>query len=106
MSEKGEQVMKFADVAAARQVMALIGKYASDCGKGFSLKHLTIGNETLSVSNGSASQPQNAVVVRQGEGIAIYWDLRNAGAPLATLAEHERDARTMARRLCGLGHGC
>ena len=105
-SEKGEQVITFVDDAAARQSMMLIRKYASNCGKGFSLKHPAIGNEALSISRvdrsgGSSAQTQNAVVVRQGKGIGIYWDLRNSGAPLATIAKHERDARTMAQRLCG-----
>lgn len=103
-SEKGEQVITFVDAAAARQTMTLIRTYASNCGKGFTLKNPAIGNEALSISRvdrsgGSPSQTQNAVVVRQANSIAIYWDLRNSGAPLATVAEHERDARTMARRL-------
>jgi len=70
-----------------------------------------IGEEAVRISTfergqgGSVpSQTQNAVAVRQGSVIAIYWSVRNEGPKLTTPDKHERDARTMAARLASLGY--
>lgn len=108
-TSRGEEVIVFTDEAAARATMNDIVTWTGECGEGgIDLSSPGIGDESLSAvwSEAGSPEPQrgNGVAVRQGRVIVVYGDIRNNGRPLATLADHERDARKMVDRLRSFGY--
>jgi hypothetical protein len=109
-SQRGEQVITFVDVTTAKQLMAKIVLLAKACDKGVTVTQPAIGDEAMRASRfdqgtrGEPSQTQEAVAVRQGSAVAVYWSLRNEGPKLVDMTGLERDARVMAARLAALGY--
>lgn len=88
-----------------------IVRYEQSChGQGATFARLAIGDGATRAtrvehqSSAPITATENAVAVRQGSVIAVYWDMRNNGPKLASISDHERDARKMAARLRGLGY--
>jgi hypothetical protein len=108
-TERGEQVVVFSDVAAASRTMDGLTRGAESCRKHTEFGRLPIGDQAFKLFRilydpADSPQWQDAVVVRVGKAIAIYWDLRNDGPKLVDTARHVSDARTMANRLIKLGY--
>ncbi|GAA2738803.1 hypothetical protein [Actinocorallia aurantiaca] len=109
LTSRGEQVIVFADEAAARRTMGDIVGSARECGRTEAvLGRPGIGDESLSVVGTFPDEPEpqrnNGIVVRQGRVIVVYGNQRNGGRPLATLSDHEHDARKMVDKLKSLGY--
>lgn len=111
-SQRGEQVMVLRTTARARRVMSLILTYARACGNTVTIGRPSIGDGALDLRHSYQREGdgvpvvEEAVAVRQGNAVAIYWDYRRSEMPaLTTMARHEADARTMAKRLRGRGFG-
>ncbi|WP_106396262.1 hypothetical protein [Actinocorallia populi] len=108
-TSRGEEVIVFTDEATARRTMNDITTWAGQCEKkSIVLGRPRIGDEAVSTvwTEPDSPEPQrtNGVAARQGRVIVVYGDLRNNGRPLATLADHEHDARTMVDKLKSLGY--
>jgi hypothetical protein len=107
---RGEQILTFEDEKSADRLMRQL---SGDRSCGLAINQIDLGDEAFSVTSRTQEakvDERRAVVVREHTAIAIYWDRHSypvSGATkpaLATLAEHEANARTMAARLCALGY--
>jgi hypothetical protein len=107
---RGEQILTFEDEESADRLMRQL---SGDRSCGLAINQISLGDEAFSVTSRTKEakiDERRAVIVRERTAIAIYWDRHiypESGATkpaLATLAEHEANARTMAARLCALGY--
>jgi hypothetical protein len=107
---RGEQILTFEDEESADRLMRQL---SGDRSCGLVINQIGLGDEAFSVTSRTKEakiDERRAVIVRERTAVAIYWDRHiypESGATkpaLATLAEHEANARTMAARLCALGY--
>lgn len=107
-AQHDEQLLVFETEEGARATMEFIIRDAGSCGRDTTIGRPAIGDEAISSDwalDEKDSQYVKGVVARKGRVIVAYGDFRNpAGPELASLDDHERDAREMVEKLASFGY--